>query len=544
MKNKYFSKPTKYVLLALLPLLFIVSCAKDNFELDKLAQTEWNPNIAAPLVYSSLSIQDILTEKDTNSLIQVGSDKFCTLIYEGNLFTYVASDLIQLPDQNSPPYTASLSAAQAAALAPIGATVTFSNSQTISFNSGSTNAKIDSIKFKDGDFKFVVNSDFQNNGSLSISIPSAKKNGVAFSKTVPISFSGIIPVVVNVSEDLTGYTFDMTKGGTTYNQFDINFSVTLIGNGTAPTTSKTISVTQSIEGMKFQKLFGDIGQQQLSPNKDTVELSVFTNSLTGSFTFDDPRIKVVISNSYGVPIQGNIIQFDAYKPPSSSYPITGYPNPLPVLSPNMSQMGQTKVDSFMLDKNNSNVASVFSNLPSSLIYQVNSTTNPSGPTTSNFVLDTSKFKVDLEVEFPLHGTAIGFTMVDTVPFEFDEAVENIEWILLRTYNNNGFPLEVDLQAYFVDTNYVLLDSLFKIKPVLASGFIDNTGKVIAPKSSSQDCKFYKPQLTKLEKARFIVIHAIANTAKNSNGVQIPVKIYADYKLDVKIGAQVQLSTKF
>ncbi len=67
------------------------SCVKDNFKFNKLAQVEWNPNIAVPLIYSSLTIQDLLTQNDKDGLISVGADKFCTLIYKGNLFSLSAN---------------------------------------------------------------------------------------------------------------------------------------------------------------------------------------------------------------------------------------------------------------------------------------------------------------------------------------------------------------------------------------------------------------------------------------------------------------------
>src|SRR3954471_1592093 len=88
---------------ALVLIIFMVSsCIKDNFEFDKLAQTEWNPSLAAPLVHSSLSVQDILTKNDKSGVISVDSNHFCSIVYEGNLFSILASDLVKMPDQIIP----------------------------------------------------------------------------------------------------------------------------------------------------------------------------------------------------------------------------------------------------------------------------------------------------------------------------------------------------------------------------------------------------------------------------------------------------------
>src|ERR1035437_10877225 len=80
-------------------LIFTIqSCIKDNFKLNKLAKTDWNPNIAVPLIYSSLTVQDILTKADHQGVVSVGNDNFCTIVYKGNLFSLKGSDLIQIPD--------------------------------------------------------------------------------------------------------------------------------------------------------------------------------------------------------------------------------------------------------------------------------------------------------------------------------------------------------------------------------------------------------------------------------------------------------------
>ena len=307
----------------------------------------------------------LITKKtDHQGLIVVGPDNFCTLVYKGNLFSLEGLDLIQIPNQGPPPFSASLTPAQIAALSAAG-TVTASYSQTVAFATGVNNPKIDSLSFKAGNLNISLNSDFKFSGQIAIKIPTAKKNGVPFSKLLPFTYSGSVPVVANANYDLTGYTFDMTIGGTTFNQFVVNYDVTLTGPGAAlPTDMATLS--QSFSNMKFDKFFGDIGQLALSPNKDTVPLAIFKNSLgTGTFTLVDPSVKVVISNSYGIPINASISQLDGYNPPVA-YPITGSPNPLPILSPNFLQIGQTLTGSFTLDSGNSNIVSVINNTPNML----------------------------------------------------------------------------------------------------------------------------------------------------------------------------------
>ena len=418
-------------------------------------------------------------------------------------------------------------------------------SQTITFDSGVNGPKIDSVSFKTGDIALSLNSDFKYSGQIKIIIPGAKKNGVVFSKIIPFTYSGSVPVLSNATYDLAGYNFDMTNGGTTFNEFLVNFEVTLSGSGSPVLATDQITLTQTLSNLKFDKIFGDIGQMSLSPAVDSVDISIFKNVLgAGSFTLFDPKVKVLISNSYGVPINASLSQFEGYTPGTGSYAITGSPNPLPILSPDFSQIGQILQDSFSLNNSNSNIVSVINNTPKYLIYKINSLTNPAGGVThSNFVIDTSRFKVDMEIELPLWGTAMNFVLADTIPFEISETIpDEVESVLIRTYNSNGFPFDVDMQVYFVDSLYAKLDSLvIPNQLILNSATVNSTtGKVISPTATIYDGVLSKARLANLETSKFLLIKAIANT---TNGGTTNVKIYSDYKIDVKLGLQVQVKAK-
>jgi len=521
-------------------VLTIPACIKDNFDFNKLAKTEYAPNIAVPLVYSSLTVQDILTNGDHNGVITIGNDNFCTIIYKGNLFSLKGSDLIKLPNQQPPSYSASLTPAQITALSAAG-TVTASYSQTVTFNSGTT--KIDSMSFKSGSLDISLNSSFKYSGQIVIKIPAAKKNGNAFSRTLPFTYTGTVPVTATGSFDLTGYSVDMTLGGTTSNQFVVDYDITLTGSGAPALITDVMTLSQSFNNMGFNKIFGDVGQLALSPNRDTVALSIFKNALgNGTFTLVNPSVKVLISNSYGIPISANISQLDGYNPPAT-YPITGSPNPLPILSPSFSQIGQTLKDSFSLTSSNSNIVTVINKTPKYVIYKINSLSNPGGPTHYNFVLDSSYFKVDMEVNMPLWGTAKDFTLIDTLPLTFDQAIpDHVESALFRIYNSNGFPFDMEMQAYFTDTLYKKLDSLvIPNQLILQSASVNaGTGMVVSPTPKTYDAVVSKSRLLNLKNAKHVLIKAVAAT---TNGGATNVKIYSYYKLDVKLGMQIQVKTK-
>jgi hypothetical protein len=519
----------------------IQSCVKDNFDLGKLSKTEWDPNIAVPLVYSSLTVQNLLIKNSATTSIVVDDSNFCTLVYKSSLLSIRADSLIQLPDQPFPSYSGSLTPAQITIL-NAAHTVTAAYSQTVTFNTGPNNPLIDSVGFNSGNLNISLNSGFTYSGQLIITIPAAKKNGIAFSQTLPFTYTGTTPVIAAASYNLTGYKVDMTMGGTTSNQFVVNYSMTLNGAGTALPTDM-ITFNGSMGNLHFDKIFGDIGQLSLfSKDQDTIAITIFKNSLgTGSFTIANPSVKITVLNSYGVPIQGNIPTLEGYNPPATNFIITGVPSPVPILSPNLTQIGQTLADSFALTKSNSNIAAVVNNDPKFLISKVTAMTNPAGPTHTNFVLDSSHCKVNIEADLPLYGTASNFSLIDTVQLSMSSVnSNNIQWALFRIYTLNGFPMDINVQAYFVDSLYKKLDSLIiPNQLIVKSGVLNAAGMVIASTPNTYNTTLTPQRLANLKTTKYMLIKSVEATTNNGS---TNVKIYSTYRLDVKIGMQVKLKT--
>ena len=540
-KNKVL--PSFFSVILLLSLFFALgSCVKDYFDFDKISDSKWTPKVALPMVYSSLTIGDIIKVSKSDGLFQIGTDNFITLVYKGNLFSLRADQVVVIPD-NSVQKSVYLTTVDIPSVAG-GATITADSSQVIDFNTGGPTF-IDSIIYKSGSLQITINSNIKHNIQVLLTIPSAKKGGISLSQLIDVIYGTPMPLITTI--DLTGYTFDMTLGGSTQNKFLVDYSVTVTGIAGNPLLSTdNISFNADFKNNKFDKIFGYIGQQFLSPNLDTVYISLFDKSSTlGTFTLVDSKIKVFISNSYGVPIKANFTLLEGYNPGAGNFAVTGsgVPNPLPLPSPTFSQIGQVLKDSFELNNSNSNVVQIINFQPKFFIYQLNSQSNPLGQT-QNFVIDTSLFKVDMEIDLPLHGTAVVFTVQDTFDFELP-AGDDLDSLLLRMDINNGFPLEVGLQVYFVDTvispldtTYLVVDSvLAPFQNILISAPIDANGRAIGSVEKTIDQWFDSKKLKNIAKANKIFVRGQMTTSNNGNS---NVKIYSDYRLDVKIGAMAKL----
>jgi hypothetical protein len=391
-------------------------------------------------------------------------------------------------------------------------------------------------------------SDFNHSGSLLISIPSAVKNGVPFQTTIPLNPNSNS----NNNYDLSGYKFDMTLGNTTTNKFQILYKLTLTNSGNPTTTTNKVSVQVSFNNNQFDIIHGFIGQIPLSPYDDTVLVKLFNNSFgTGVFRLVDPYMEVGINNSFGLPISGTFAYLKGYNPISNlTFDISnapGVPNPLNIPTPTI--IGQTATSSFNLTNANTGglMTDMINEQPKNIIYKLNSFSNTPLPSIRNFVIDSSQFTIDMNLYLPLHGRAFDFIFQDTLDFKFDK-ISELDNVLIRTYINNGFPIDIYVQAYFVYhdtttnvTNY--LDSLVVPSQIfMRSANIDlASGRVTSPSSKTTDVVADRIRMARISSANKVLIRA---TGASTNNGTPNVKIYSDYTIEVKIGVQTQINTSF
>ena len=211
---------------------------------------------------------------------------------------------------------------------------------------------------------------------------------------------------------------------------------------------------------------------------------------------------------------------------------------MPVNSPTLTEVGQSMQTSFALTNANSNVFGIINNKPQQLVYKVDALSNPTGVTSTNFVIDTSKISLDMEVNLPMYGTAKDFAIQDTFDFKFAN-VDKIESCLLRTQIKNGFPIDVEMQVYFVDENYLILDSLLLPNQLVLSAANVNltNGAVVNAQQKTTDVDLDAAKISHLNQTKKIIVRATATTL---NGGNTNIKIYDFYKLDVQIGAKAKM----
>jgi hypothetical protein len=544
----------------LLAALIFSACVK-NYE-KPLATTQYSPLLAVPLINSNLTVKDLLVKDNKGGTIHTDSNNFLTLIYQGKLFSLQADSIIKFPTQSYSYNTPALTAPEVTAFnaLSIGSNYTVpAFTDTVVFNTNGT-ANVDTVIFRTTTFlNLTISSQFPQNATVTITVPSAKKGGIPLTQTFPLTYTGTLPVTVNANIDVSGYTFDMTEGGTTSSKFNITFAVTLNkSNATPITVADNASMTVGFTNPLFLKIFGYIKQPLLSPNLDTVPITIFNNVLPGggTFTLVNPSVTFILNNSYGVPINATFSTLEGYSPGHPPYPITITTpslNPWQLPYPTILQIGQIITDSATISNATTanTLGNAINNTPKNFVYSVNAQANPLGkplaPAT-NFALDTSRFVVNFKLYLPFWGTASNIMLMDTIPFSLSgnntNAIQSLQFKINAT---NGFPVDMGMQLYFTDSisptqKYNVLDSLISpYQEVLPSALVDTTnGTVLAATNRITECILDKTRVNNVANCKKMILKA---TFVTFNSGKTNVKIFSTYFIDLKIGVLAQLQTR-
>ncbi|NNC86739.1 MAG: hypothetical protein HKN75_11715 [Bacteroidia bacterium] len=534
--------PTKLIKAMLCIAIFsftFSSCIKDEFQFDNLATTQWNPSLAIPIANSSLTLGDFIPEDDN---LVTGPNNELTLVYESLYESPLASEIYPIPNQNT---TQSVNFPGLPAGTPVDTgTIVIDTTMLLNFIAPPA-MEIDSILFKSGQWNFNFSSSFSQSGSLQIIIRDAERNGVPFTSTIPFNYTGSTPVTTSASYGIGDYWFDLSRNGSSFNEIEVRYILTLINNGNAYAPSNAISIDQSISSINFREIHGYFGEQTITTDADTIDFKVFQNEFQyASMTLTNPSLSIDIRNSFGMPIEAQLSTFSVYSSQTGFSPISGpgLPSPVYVVGPDVSQMGQALLTEINLDNTNSNIATLLNTSPDAFLYNSNAFTNPDGRAGKNFIEENSQMTVNSTFELPLEGTFDKLVFNDTMDFTL-ESIDEIESITIVSNIENGFPLDFEVQYYFLDDNNNVLDSLSSqaITLIESAPVNQTTGLVTGTEKTKAEVVIPNNKVQNILGATKIYMYAATSTFQNGT---VPVKIRSDYALDVKIGALVTLKMEF
>ncbi|MEE4198047.1 MAG: hypothetical protein V2I54_10415 [Bacteroidales bacterium] len=529
----------RHTLFMLLIILSLPGCMHDEYEFDKLSdEMEINMGLLTPVAYGSLSLNDIISEFDSSSYIQSNEEGLLYITYQDSLFSFIADELIDIPDQNFPEYFIE-SDDDFPPYASWGDTVTIQRTEYYEF-SFSNNEDPDSIYINTANLNLEINSTFQHTGKLFITSDYIRNdNGPLIDTIIIDNSSGSFSA--NESLVLNNYVIEFADTTVTDTSFlPLDFKLELYDSGAGVNPGDQVEIILTLTDIDFNAIFGYVGNYELMAETGDLELNFFESLSEGYIEFEDPKVNFHIENSFGLPAEINIERFTGYKNETDSFGLNLEPeiNPSNYAFPGIDEYGETKDTTLSIHKDNSNIPEFLAFLPTSLQYNMIATSNPEGPGGAyNFVSKDSRIDVDLEFILPLWFKANEIALEDTMEMDLsniNEDAEIIEKINLVLEVFNGLPVAIDFQIYFLDETYQPVDTLFDpgSQPVIAAGQIDSDYKVTYPTQKVSVVEYLKQDIERLEVVRFATIKAGLKTSGFDN--DIAVKFYDYYHVDFNL----------
>ncbi len=507
-------------------VLFMVlfsACTKEYFNYDKLRKNQWQKvNIQGLAINTSLVLRDILKDYDHEELFVIDENGFLSLIYHQNVYSQRAEDLIVLEDISLPEDNLA------------GDEVSGTNKViNRDFNFASfTAAQLDSISYDTLLLSIDVSHTMANTGALVIDFPGLIKNGN------PVQFN-ITNLNGNNQLMVTNCTLDLSQNGPN------NIKIQYVFDGWSGSAAQYVKITTSIKNQNYKTINGYIGQHNLDLPKDSLFVKIFNKDFEGDFYFRNPSVKFITNNSFGVPIRlklDTLYSKDANDVESPHYPVNLDMNPVnyPTIQ------GEYAKDSTVFDTLSAPwLRDLLNNKPRYVFFDSYGQLNPNG-TNNNFVIDTSIFELSMHLNLPLWGYAAYPTLIDTVDLDIEkdfDKIDDVTYLKIRLMANNGFPVELRVQAIFTDSLMIPQDSLFynlSDQMIVDGGVTNSEGKVVKKTPKNTDIVYDKARISKLRhvtKVIYRVSIATDDIDKLKN-----VKFYADDNIDLKLAFHVKGAT--
>lgn len=510
-------------------LLFVIliifsSCRKDTI-------TNWDIDFTGPLVTSKLNIKNFLGD----TLFSSSSNNVLNLTYNRQIAYIKLDSLIKLPDTTiinqflwPSPFPSTLNPNQSISLLPPTPLV-FNISNGVSLKYGIVRKGILNIKFSNSisqplDFKYVL--------------PGVKKNNTAFSvfETIPPGENSLIKSYV-----LDGYDIDLTAGGlASFNTIIQNYTVSLNGNAQPAeiTFGKGAKAEISYTEIIPQYALGYFGQQNVSLSPDTADLDIFKNFNATNFQLNEATLDFRIVNEFGAEFSGSLNNIKSINTDKVNAIVL---NSNQLSSININRAYQTggminpSVKLISLNKSNSNILPFLSNLPNKITYAGNIRINPLGNTLGfhDFAYYNTGIKVMADFQIPLRFNATAFYLESVTGIDFTnlKQLDNVNYGNFIINAKNGYPFDVQLQAYLLDANNTVVDSLFSLNNnTIKRGTIDANNNVLAVNKEKLMIPFDNGKLQNIKKSKSVKIKARMQMPPNPP--EITIKEH--YEIDIDI----------
>jgi len=508
-----------------------ISCHRDS--------PSWDTQILAPVVNASMSINNIIT----SSYIKNNPDSTVSLVFTDSLYNLNIDTIVTIPDTVLNYDETNILGTQ---------TINPGTEMFVSTpNPTTTIYPIGSVELTEG----ILQS-----GYLIFAIRNPLSQPVDYYYKVLNVIKGTdtlhVDTVIKAFQSLTikiplnGYTINF-KGpsGNGYNDITTSIEVYLDPSAipvVIPSGDTVVSSKVSFTNVIPYYAKGYFGTTTKSFGPENVAFPVFNKIVAGTLNLQNVSVNLTLTNGFGVDASlilskltsnrnGDTIPLHATGVVGSTIHVnraTATNSPAPASPVNPSVLN------FTINPTNSNIINWLDNMPTSIGYSLQVTTDPLGNVSgsNDFAYYGYGISANINVTIPLSLIANNLTLADTLAVNFAGSANTTQHIksgTLTIYASNGFPFSAGLQLYLLNKNNIVYDSLFipATQTINAAPVNAVTGIVTNPQSSVLTISLDAAHTQELFNTKNIILHARFNMGNLPSTYR---KIYDYYQLGLKL----------
>ncbi|HAQ21202.1 MAG TPA: hypothetical protein DCR40_18515 [Prolixibacteraceae bacterium] len=401
------------------------------------------------------------------------------------------------------------------------------SSGTVNFVFPEPDLKAYATVLKKGTMSIKISNTSKVNGSINLTLPEVKKNGIPVTASVPLSGN-------SVTIDLAGANLNFASDPiVSYNRVPYSYNIQVISSTgyVDYVSTDVIKLDMTITSLEFKSVHGDFGKRsiQIDPNKFDLNVDMLDN-IDSNFKLANPKLELIFHNSIGMPAS-LALGLTASNKLGQKVVLTRTPSSFDIPVPANINAG-TATGSMVFDRQNSNIVNFVALPPSGQIsYSGKADFNKSNvvtPQNPNFLDLDAAFSIDLAMELPIELQISNMSFKDTssISGEDYDQVESAELIINA---KNGIPLDVDVQLFFLDGSNKQIGSSKKAK-ILSAAQVSSSG-VITPTQTSQSFGLDASEMNNLRKAKGIVFSGTISSPSGGTGV---ASLYSDSMIDLNV----------
>lgn len=310
---------------------------------------------------------------------------------------------------------------------------------------------------------------------------------------------------------------------------------------------KPLDATIGISDMDYGYLRGYLGKSN-DVMAEKMDIDFFERIISGSLIFNNPQINISIENQIGATALF-IDDGDGLYITGSNERLYGdkevtigssMENLLLEAAPSMSE---SAVSTLVLNaQTEPNFNEYMAILPSFLDARIPFKLGTDSVDFSQFIDADKELGIELEIVLPLNLAVDDLYIIDTSAFqiEFDDAKLVAKSGIFLAHVESFYPIELNIQNYFLDENKEVIDSLFDDIKVLYPAKIDENGVVTESFMAEYSINVSKEDMERLRNTAYAV-SSIRMQSPHSDFVRLLSSYRIEYKLTGEIQTYIDLN---